>query len=43
MIEADPLEGAYLATDLCFFDKLKGNPRYIAMLEKLNLPLTTAN
>lgn len=39
MIEADPLEGAYLGSNLYFYDQLKDQPRYLAMLEKLNLPL----
>jgi TolB-like protein len=43
MIEADPLEGAYLGTDLNFFNQLKDNPRYIAMLKKLNLPTASTN
>jgi tetratricopeptide (TPR) repeat protein len=43
MIERDPLDGAYLGTNLCFYDQLKDNPRYIALLEKLNLPPPTEN
>jgi tetratricopeptide (TPR) repeat protein len=39
IIEADPLEGAYLGTNLHFYDQLKDQPRYIALLEKLDLPL----
>jgi tetratricopeptide (TPR) repeat protein len=39
MIEANPLEGAYLGTNLYFYDQLKDQPRYLAMLEILNLPL----
>lgn len=38
-IEADPLQGTYMGTNLCFYDQLKDQPRYLALLEKLNLPL----
>jgi tetratricopeptide (TPR) repeat protein len=39
VIENSPLDGPYLGTNLCFYDQLKDQPRYIALLEKLNLPL----
>jgi len=38
MIKEDPLEGAYLGTNLCFYDQLKDQPRYLALLEELDLP-----
>jgi tetratricopeptide (TPR) repeat protein len=38
MIEADPLNGAYIGTNLCFYDQLKDQTRYLALLEELNLP-----
>jgi tetratricopeptide (TPR) repeat protein len=38
MIKADPLGGAYLGTNLCFYDQLKDQPRYLALLKELNLP-----
>ena len=37
MIEADPLDGAYMGTNLYFYDQLKDQRRYLAILEKLNL------
>ena len=38
IIEADPLEGAYMGTNLCFYDQLKDHPRYLDLLKQLNLP-----
>lgn len=39
MIETDRLNGAYLATNLHFYDELKDQPRYLVLLKKMNLPL----
>jgi adenylate cyclase len=39
IIEEDPLDGAYLGTNIHFYDQLKDQPRYQALLERLNLPL----
>ncbi len=39
MIKNDPLDCAYLGTNLFFYDQLKDHPRYIAILKKLNLPV----
>jgi TolB-like protein len=39
MVETDRLGATYLATGLNDYDQLKDQPRYLALLKKLNLPL----
>jgi TolB-like protein/Tfp pilus assembly protein PilF len=43
MYEQKDLNATYMATNLYYYDELKNYPRYIALLEKMNLPLPEAH